>query len=49
MALHSMMRININEFQKFGIQTKIVPKIVNAEDLVLIFRALVRERTSTMT
>ena len=44
-----MMRINLNEFQKFGFQTKIVPKIVTAEDLVLIFRALVRERTSTMT
>lgn len=49
MAVHSMMRINLNEFQKFGYQTKIVPKIVTADDLVLIFRALVRERTSTMT
>ncbi len=46
---HSMQRINLQEFSKFGYQTKIVPKIITNEDMVLIFRALVRERTSTMS
>ena len=49
MSKHSMKRINLNEFSKFGFQTKIVPKVVTNDDLVLIFRAIIRERTSTMT
>lgn len=49
MANHSMMRINLNEFTKFGFQKYMVPRVVSLEDMTLIFRALVRERSSIMT
>ena len=49
MAVHGMQRISLTEFQKYGFQNKVVPKIVSSEDMVLIFRALVRERTSVMS
>lgn len=49
MIVHSMQRINFQEFTKFGFQTKIVPKVVTNEEMVLIFRAIVREKTSTLT
>jgi hypothetical protein len=28
---------------------KLIPRVVSSEDFVLIFRALIREKTSTMT
>jgi len=49
MANHSMMRINLNEFTKFGFQKYMVPRIVSLEDMTLIFRALVRERSTIMS
>lgn len=48
-SVQSLYRINFNEFSKFGYQKGFVPKVVSNEDMVLIFRAIIRERTSTMT
>ncbi len=41
---HSMMRINLNEFTKFGFQKFIVPRVVTLDDMTSIFRAIMRER-----
>ena len=49
MANHSVMRINLNEFTKFGFQTKLAPRAVSLEDMTSIFRAVVRERSSKIT
>ena len=42
-------RVSFSEFVKFGFQTGITPSVVSNEDMVLVFRALVRERREHMT
>ena len=46
---NNLQNVNFNEFVKFGYQTLITPTILSNEDMVVIFRTLVRERGETMT
>lgn len=41
--------MNFNEFIKFGYQTYITPTIVPNDDMVMIFRAMIRERREALT
>jgi len=41
--------VNFNEFIKFGYQTFITPTIVSNDDMVMIFRALIRERREDLS
>ncbi|TNV73513.1 hypothetical protein FGO68_gene1504 [Halteria grandinella] len=49
MNLHSLQRISLQEFTKFGFQLKLIPRVATNEDFIHIFRALIREKTSTLT
>ena len=40
----NVMTLNFNEFTKFGHMTSIVPKIISANDLVIIFRLITKEK-----
>ena len=46
---NALQRVNFNEFIKFGYQTYITPAVVPNEDMVLIFRALIRERRDKLS
>lgn len=46
---HAMKRISFNEFIKFGFSTNITPHVVSNDDMVLIFRSLVREASDKLT
>jgi hypothetical protein len=46
---NNMQRMNFNEFVKFGYQTNITPSILPNEDMVYIFRAVVREIRESLT
>ena len=48
MSVHGMMRINYNEFNKFGFLKKVTPKVITNDDMVLIFRSVVRECSTNM-
>lgn len=39
----------MQEFTKFGFQMKLIPRVITNEDMVLIFRDLIREKTSSLT
>ena len=49
MGGHSLQRVNFTEFTKFGYNKQIVPRVIPNDEMILIFRALVREGTSTMS
>lgn len=46
---NNLQNVNFNEFVKFGYQTLLTPSVVSNEDMVGIFRALVRERREGLT